>query len=125
MPGARFFLFAGAVLAALGVAAGAFAAHALKERLSPEMLTVFETGTRYHLLHALGLLGVGLAGLHLQSQRWLVASGWTMLAGLVVFSGTLYALAAGGPRWLGAITPVGGTALIAAWALMAVAVWRG
>lgn len=125
MPGARFFLIAGAVLAALGVAAGAFAAHALKERLSPEMLTVFETGARYHLLHALGLLGIGLAGLHLQSQRWLLASGWTMLAGLVVFSGTLYALAAGGPRWLGAITPAGGTALIAAWALLAVAVWRG
>lgn len=125
MPGARLFLFAGAVLAAVGVAAGAFAAHALKERLSPEMLTVFETGVRYHLIHALGLFGVGLAGLHLQSQRWLLASGWTMLAGLVVFSGTLYALAAGGPRWLGAITPVGGTALIAAWALLAVAVWRG
>ncbi len=125
MPGARLFLFAGAVLAALGVAAGAFAAHALKERLSPEMLTVFETGVRYHLIHALGLLGIGLVALHLQAQRWLLASGWTMLAGLVVFSGTLYALAAGGPRWLGAITPVGGTALIAAWALLAVAVWRG
>lgn len=123
--GPRFFLFTGALLTGLGVALGAFAAHGLKGRLSADMLAVFETGVRYHLLHALALLGVGLAGFHLQAPRWLLASGWTMLAGLAIFSGTLYALAVGGPRWLGAITPVGGTALILSWALLAVAAWRG
>lgn len=122
---ARLFLGLGAVLAALGVILGAFGAHALKERLSADMLAVFETGVRYHLAHALGLAAVGLAAFHLEAAAWLRAAGWVMVAGLVIFPGTLYALALGGPRWLGAITPLGGTAFIVAWALLAVAAFRG
>jgi uncharacterized membrane protein YgdD (TMEM256/DUF423 family) len=124
MSTAKLFLGMGALLAALGVLLGAFGAHGLKERLSADMLAVFETGVRYHLVHALGLAAVGLAGFHLGASAWLRGAGWVMLAGLVIFPGTLYALALGGPRWLGAVTPVGGTAFIVAWVLLAVAAFR-
>ncbi|HKJ70317.1 MAG TPA: DUF423 domain-containing protein [Gammaproteobacteria bacterium] len=125
MSTARFFLGLGALLAALGVILGAFGAHGLKDRLTPDMLEVFETGVRYHLVHALGLVAVGLAAFQLGGSAWLRGAGWVMLAGLVIFPGTLYALALGGPRWLGAITPLGGTAFIVAWVLLAAAAWRG
>lgn len=108
----RVFFIMGAALAALGVAAGAFGAHALRGRLTPDLLAVFETGVRYHLIHALGLLSVAWA-----TTRWpglaVNAAGWLFLLGTLLFSGSLYALSLSGIRALGAITPLGGVAFIA------------
>ena len=114
----------GAVLGALGVAAGAFGAHGLKVRVSPEMLAVFETGVRYHLIHALALLAVAWASTHWTSAAIRVA-GWLFVAGILVFSGSLYVLTLTGIRALGAITPFGGVAFIAGWLLLAWGAWRG
>lgn len=119
----RVFFVLGALLGALGVAAGAFGAHALKQRLSPEMLAVFETGVRYQLVHALALLVVAWAAAH-WSGPWTFAAGWLFAAGVLLFSGSLYALALTGVRWIGAVTPLGGLAFIAGWLCMAWAAWR-
>ena len=120
----RVFFSIGAILAALGVAAGAFGAHGLRARVGPEMLAVFETGVRYHLFHALALLAVAWA-----STRWASAAirgaGWLFVVGIVLFSGSLYVLCLTGVRALGAITPFGGAALIAGWVLLAWGAWRG
>ncbi len=120
----RVFFVAGALLAALGVTAGAFGAHALRERLPPELLAVYETGVRYHLIHALALLAVAWA-----ATRWTAravdVAGFLFLAGTIVFSGSLYALSLSGLRILGAVTPLGGAALIAGWLTLAYAAWRG
>ncbi len=120
----RTFFVLGAMLAALGVAAGAFGAHALRARLSPELLGVFETGVRYHLIHALGLLAVAWA-----AMRWpgtaTNAAGWLFVAGTVLFSGSLYALTLSGIRALGAITPLGGVAFIAGWLTLVWAALKG
>lgn len=121
---ARLFLGAGGTLAFLAVALGAFGAHALKGRIPPEMLAVWRTASEYHFYHALGLLAVGLAAAKQPDSRLLRWSGWTMLAGIVLFSGSLYALALTGERWLGSITPVGGTAFLVAWALFIAAVLK-
>ena len=121
---AKLFLAAGGLAALAAVALGAFGAHALKSRLSAEMLAVWHTGVEYHVYHALGLLAVGLVATQLPESALLKWSGWLMLAGIVLFSGSLYALALSGERWLGAITPVGGIAFLAAWALFVVAVLR-
>jgi uncharacterized membrane protein YgdD (TMEM256/DUF423 family) len=107
----------GAVNAALAVGAGAFGAHALRGRLTSEMLAVFETAARYHMYHALGLLAVAWLGR--ESGRAADLPGWLMLAGIVLFSGSLYALALTGVRGFGACTPVGGLALLLAWAAFA------
>ena len=119
----RVLFSVGAVFAALGVAAGAFGAHGLKARVGPEMLAVFETGVRYHLIHALALLAVAWA-----STRWpsaaIRAAGWLFVAGIVVFSGSLYVLALTGMRALGAITPFGGAAFILGWLLLAWGAWK-
>lgn len=119
----RGFVIAGAMLAAVAVAAGAFGAHALQARLTPDRLATWETAARYHMYHALALVLLGLVG-----ARWpsplLTAAGWLFVAGTLIFAGTVYALALGAPRWLGAVTPLGGMALIAAWLAMAVAVVR-
>jgi len=122
--GARLFLALGGVAALLAVALGAFGAHALKSRLPAEMLAVWHTGIEYHLFHALGLLAVGLVATQLPESALLKWSGWLMLAGIVLFSGSLYALALSGERWLGTVTPVGGLAFIAAWALFVAAATR-
>ncbi|MBU8895058.1 DUF423 domain-containing protein [Corallococcus sp. H22C18031201] len=119
----RWWLALGAVNAFLSVAAGAFGAHALKARLSQDLLVIFETGARYHMYHALALVAVGLLGLARPSPL-LSAAGGAMLAGIVLFSGSLYALALTGVRGLGAITPLGGLGFLAGWALFAVAAWR-
>lgn len=116
-------LLAGAVLGALGVAAGAFGAHGLKERLSAEALGWWDTASRYQLVHALALLATGL--LARQRGAPLPAATHLLLWGTLVFSGTLYAMALGGPRWLGAVTPLGGTALIAGWVALALAARGG
>jgi uncharacterized membrane protein YgdD (TMEM256/DUF423 family) len=120
----RAFFFIGAVFGALGVAAGAFGAHGLKARLGPEMLAVFETGVRYHLIHALALLAVAWAATRWES-RAVRAAGWLFVVGIVLFSGSLYALSLTGARGLGAITPFGGAAFILGWILLAWGAWRG
>jgi uncharacterized membrane protein YgdD (TMEM256/DUF423 family) len=116
---ARIAVLIAAVALAAAVALGAFGAHLLKPRLSADALSVYQTAVQYHFWHALGLLGVG--GL---MTRWGDALGlqwtaWLLVAGLVLFSGSLYALALTGARWLGAVTPFGGAAFIVAWIVLA------
>jgi uncharacterized membrane protein YgdD (TMEM256/DUF423 family) len=120
----RAFAAAGAISAALAVAAGALGAHALRGRLAPELLAAFETGVRYQLYHALALWLVAWA-----LTRWpgpaVRAAGWLFVAGTVIFSGSLYLLALTGARALGVLTPLGGLALLAGWVALAAGVWRG
>lgn len=108
----------------LAVAMGAFGAHALKKMLPPDLLAVYQTAVNYHVYHALGLLAVGLLALHLPESALLRWAGILLAVGVLVFSGSLYALSLSGIRKLGAITPFGGVALIAGWLLLAVAVVR-
>jgi uncharacterized membrane protein YgdD (TMEM256/DUF423 family) len=119
----RFFFVAGSLLACLAVALGAFAAHALRFRLAPDMLDIFEVGVRYHMYHALGLLAVAWA-----VARWpestAATAGWAFMIGIIVFCGSLYLLSFTGMRWLGAITPIGGVAFLLGWLLLAWAAWR-
>jgi len=119
----RFFFVAGSISAFLAVALGAFAAHGLKARLSADMLEVFEVGVRYQMYHSLGLLAVAWAVARWPESRSAVA-GWFFLLGILLFSGTLYALSLTGLRWFGAITPLGGIAFLIGWALLAWAAWR-
>lgn len=119
----RVWIVVGATLAFLGVAAGAFGAHALEGRVPRDLVRVFETGARYHLVHALALTFVGLASARWTDPLWTVA-GWLFVAGVVVFSGSLYALALTGVRWLGAVTPLGGVAFLAGWLAVVAAAWR-
>ena len=122
--GAKVFLVAGGAAALLAVALGAFGAHALNSRIPPEMLAVWHTAVEYHVFHALGLLAVGLVAVQLPESALLRWSGWLMLAGIALFSGSLYALAVSGERWLGAVTPIGGFAFLSAWALFVAAVLK-
>ena len=111
----------GAINAAIAVAAGAFAAHGLKQRLDDYALGVFETGARYHMYHALAIILVGvLAGAVPRAQT----SAWLFQAGIVLFSGSLYALALTGTKALGAITPIGGVGFLAGWAWLPWSAWR-
>ena len=120
----RWWLFIGSVAGFLGVAGGAFGAHALKTRLSEQMLANFETGTRYLLAHAVALLVVGvLAGREGVGDLRLV--GFSFSFGMLVFTGTLWVMALTNARWLGAVTPIGGTALIVGWLALAAAAVRG
>ena len=121
---AKIFLALGGVGMLLAVALGAFGAHILKKTLTPELMAVYETAVNYHFYHALGLLAVGLLALHLPDSGTLRWAGFLMAAGLLLFSGSLYALSLSGIRGLGVLTPVGGVALLAAWLLLAVAVVR-
>ena len=114
------WIVVGALLGAMGVAFGAFGAHGLRSRVAPDLLAVFETGVRYHLIHALALVGVGFAAMR-WSGPWLSAAGWLFLAGVIVFSGSLYVLVLTGARWLGAVTPLGGVSFILGWLALAVA----
>ncbi|MBK8003454.1 MAG: DUF423 domain-containing protein [Gemmatimonadetes bacterium] len=120
----RTFAFLGALSGGLAVAAGAFGAHALRARLTPEMLAVFETAARYQMYHALALLAAAaLAGAD-GSTRPAVWAGWLFLVGTLLFSGSLYALTLSGVSRLGIITPFGGVAFLAGWACLAVAALR-
>ncbi len=119
----RIFLFLGAIAAFLAVALGAFGAHLLHSRLPDDLYTVYQTGVHYHAIHALGLLVIGLLARD-DASRWMTAAGMLMATGLVLFSGSLYALALSGARGLGIVTPFGGLALLAAWFSLAVAVGR-
>lgn len=121
---AKLFIALGAALGACGVALGAFGAHALKLRLAAEALALWNTATQYLFWHALGVLAVGLACTTLPDSVWLRIAGAALAAGIVLFSGSLYLLALGAPRALGAITPFGGLAFIAGWAALGVAVLR-
>ena len=120
---ARWFAV-GAWLGALGVGLGAFGAHGLKARVPEEMVAIWDTGAKYHLIHALALLATGWA-----CERWpghaTSAAGWLFLAGIAVFSGSLYALAVTGLRGLGSITPIGGLCFIAGWTFLALGAMRG
>jgi uncharacterized membrane protein YgdD (TMEM256/DUF423 family) len=111
------------ILLALATMFGAFGAHALKAQLSPDRLQVYETAVRYHFFHALGLLGIGLTlrFIDVAAVRWAAV---LVIVGIVLFSGSLYALTFGAPRPLGIVTPVGGLALIAGWICFAAGVWR-
>ena len=123
----RAFLALGAASAFLAVAAGAFGAHGLRDRISVDALGIFQTGTQYHVYHALALLAVGLLLGKVASGGvpWLVAAGWLFAVGTVLFSGSLYLLALTDVRWLGAITPLGGLAFLAGWVALGVGAWRG
>lgn len=123
MSTARQIALVGALLAMAGVALGAFGAHGLRPRLTPEDLATFETGVRYQVYHALGLLAVAWI-----ADRWpggmVVLAARLLLLGTLIFSVSLYFLVITGPRWLGAVTPLGGVSLIAGWGLVAVHLWR-
>jgi len=120
----KLFIVLGALLAALGVALGAYGAHALRARLAPEVLAVYQTAVQYHMWHALGLVGVGLLCNVLPANGWLRTSGWLLALGILLFSGSLYLLVMTGTRWLGAVTPVGGGAFIFGWLALALALLR-
>jgi uncharacterized membrane protein YgdD (TMEM256/DUF423 family) len=120
----RVFLAIAAVLGGTAVAAGAFASHALKDRLVDRALEIFETAARYQMYHALALLLVGVLLSRAESAQFLLtAAGIAFIIGTAIFSGSLYALSLSGIKWLGAITPLGGAAFIAGWACLAVAAW--
>ncbi len=121
----RFFFTTASLAGALAVMLGAFGAHALREQLSADLLNTFETGVRYHVYHALALFAVVLALSRGYDANWATLAGWLFVAGMILFSGSLYVLAITGVRWLGAITPFGGLAFIAGWLALAVAAWRG
>ena len=113
----KYFFILGAALAGLSVAAGAFGAHALKSKLTPELLTIFVTAARYQMYHALGLIMVAVVN---EGSILITIAGWLFLGGIIIFSGSLYILSLTGIRWLGAITPIGGLAFIIGWACLAI-----
>jgi len=119
---AKVFLIIGGFNAALVVLLGAFGAHGLKAGMTAEMLAVFQTGVHYHLFHSLGLLAVGMVAAQISDSAYLRWSGWLMLVGIILFSGSLYVLSVSGLRWLGMVTPFGGISFIAAWILFVIAV---
>ena len=116
----RTFVLIGALAGFVGVGLGAFGAHGLRGRLSPEMLAVFETGVRYHMYHALALVATAALMGRLDG-RLINATGWLFTAGIVLFSGSLYVVALTGVSVFGAITPIGGLAFLAGWACLAIA----
>ncbi|MBF2004583.1 MAG: DUF423 domain-containing protein [Chlorogloeopsis fritschii C42_A2020_084] len=120
----QIFLSLAAILGGLSVAAGAFASHALRERISERSLLIFETGARYQMYHALALLVIALLLSRVDSPPpSLVASGWLFIIGIAIFSGSLYALSLTDVKYLGAITPIGGAAFLAGWCALAFAAW--
>ncbi len=120
----KFFIASGALSAALSVILGAFAAHALKSRMPPETLTVFQTGVQYQFYHSLGAILVGIVVELTKASALLTTAGWLMLIGILLFSGSLYLISFSGIRSLGLITPAGGMAFIVAWLLLAFGILR-
>jgi uncharacterized membrane protein YgdD (TMEM256/DUF423 family) len=119
----KLLLIAGALNAALAVIMGAFGAHGLKARVDAALLETWATASLYHFHHALALLVVGILAKQFGSAGFL-AAGWALFAGMIIFSGSLYLLVFSGQRWLGAVTPIGGTVMIAGWLMLAWAVYR-
>ena len=120
----RFFVI-GALFGGLGVALGAFGAHGLEERLNSDALSTYETAARYQMYPALALLAVAYAVTRWPGSRLLQVAGWGFIAGIILFSGSLYLLSLTDVGWLGAIAPLGGAAFIAGWLCLALAAWRG
>ncbi|HSH04761.1 MAG TPA: DUF423 domain-containing protein [Anaerolineae bacterium] len=122
----KIFVMLGAGLMFLGVGLGAFGAHALSDyfEANPDLAEIFDTAVRYHMIHAVSLLGVAWVG-----SEWpgslVTAAGWLIFAGILIFSGSLYLLVMTNTRWLGAITPIGGVAFLAGWVCLLVGVWQG
>ncbi|WP_046214244.1 DUF423 domain-containing protein [Paenibacillus wulumuqiensis] len=116
-------LVIGSIMMFLAVALGAFGAHALKAKLSPDMMKIYETGIQYHIAHSLGMLIIGaLSPNFLNGQSLAIAAGWCLFVGIILFSGSLYALSLSGIRKLGAITPLGGLLFLAGWVLLLISV---
>lgn len=120
----KIFVVLGSLSAFIGVALGAFGAHGLKTRVAPEMLTVWQTGVQYHLVHALGLVLIGVLCQLMPETSLIRSAGWMLLIGTILFSGSLYLLVLSDIRALGMITPLGGVAFLIGWLLVAIAVWQ-
>lgn len=119
----KIFIVLGSLNAFLSVVLGAFGAHGLKNKLSPEMLAIYQTGVQYHMYHAIGLILIGMLAYWLDPStlNW---AGWSLLIGIILFSGSLYVLSISGIKWLGAITPLGGLAFLIGWLLIVIAAFR-
>jgi uncharacterized membrane protein YgdD (TMEM256/DUF423 family) len=120
----KIFLIIGSLSGFIGVALGAFATHGLKNKLTPDLFNIFETGVRYQMYHALVLLGTAWAVTRF-ANVYLNWAGWCFIAGTILFSGSLYILCLSGARWWGAVTPLGGLAFLAGWLLLVWGVWKG
>jgi uncharacterized membrane protein YgdD (TMEM256/DUF423 family) len=120
----QLFIALGGVLAFLAVALGAFGAHGLEGRLSERMMDIYETAVQYHMMHALGLVLIGIIAQVWGSSAMLNGAGWALFAGVLIFSGSLYVLSVTGISWLGAITPIGGVAFLAGWIMLVIAAVR-
>ena len=120
----KFFFTLGCIFSFLGVTFGAFGAHALKQRLAPEMMQIFEVGVRYQMYHAFALFVVVWVS-HSWNIAGAAASGWWFIVGIILFSGSLYALALTNIKWLGAVTPLGGLSFLIGWLWLAWNVWKG
>ncbi len=119
----KTFILLGSLFAFLAVGLGAFAAHGLKDKLTPDLFSIFEVGVRYHLYHALAIFVVAWLAVQYPGANPAPA-GWLFLAGIILFSGSLYAMSLTGARWLGMITPVGGICFLAGWGWIGWAIWR-
>jgi uncharacterized membrane protein YgdD (TMEM256/DUF423 family) len=119
---ARLFLLMGTAFAGLAVAGGAFASHALKKSFSESALAIFETGVRYQMYHALALILVGILALR-EETKAIAGAGWAFSLGILLFSGSLYALSLSGIKIFGVITPLGGLAFLLGWISLAIAAW--
>jgi len=121
---ARSIIATGAVLMALAVVFGAFGAHIVQDMLTPDRFEVYKTGVEYHFYHALGLLLLGVISMKMPGNKWLTWSGYSLTAGILIFSGSLYVLTLTDTGWLGAVTPLGGVAFILGWIFLAVGVLK-
>lgn len=120
----KLFVLLGSLNALVGVALGAFGAHGLKSKVAPEMLTVWATAVQYHLLHALGLVLIGILCQLMPEASLVRTAGWLLLIGIILFSGSLYGLVLTGTKPIGIVTPIGGVAFLVGWLLLAFAAWR-
>lgn len=121
----KSLLITGSLFMALAVAFGAFGAHIVKDMLTPERFQVYQTGVEYHFYHALGLLLLGAISFHIPDLKWISRSGISFIAGIIIFSGSLYILTLTDTGWLGAITPLGGVAFILGWIFLAIGTAKG
>jgi len=117
-------LISGSLFMALAVGFGAFGAHIVQDMLTPDRFEVFKTAVEYHFYHAIGLLILGLISQRMEPSKWITWSGYCMIAGILIFSGSLYILTLTDTSWLGAITPLGGIAFILSWCFLILGVWK-